>query len=201
MSTVTLTGGAGELEHLSADGTYVYDEAGAPFAGSAHGIRIVVRPRGTLRSPVLFLNGNETLEPIDTSGDHTTVKLNGGSPKPMPGSNYEFVRVHVPGKRLHGERLVWRQLCVPTGVDKALTRKGQRRRTLRRPDPVHHMDRLEELLGELLARRGEVLEERGEHAGRHVGADHLAVLVDTDLLVREDVLELDLVVVARRAPR
>jgi len=89
VSTVTLTGGAGELEHLSADGTYVYDEAGAPFAGSAHGIRIVVRPRGTLRSPVLFLNGNETLEPIDTSGDHTTVTLNGGSPKPMPGSNYE----------------------------------------------------------------------------------------------------------------
>src|ERR1700694_3505762 len=67
---------------------------------------------------------------------------------------------------------------------------------LRGADPVHDMDRSEEILRELLARRGEVLEERGEYAGRHVRTDNLAVLVDTDLLVREDVLQLDLVVVA-----
>src|ERR1700694_3716297 len=67
---------------------------------------------------------------------------------------------------------------------------------LRGADPVHDMDRSEEILRELLARSGEVLEERGEYAGRHVRTDNLAVLVDTDLLVREDVLQLDLVVVA-----
>jgi hypothetical protein len=87
---VVLTGGAGEREHLFSNGTYVNDEAGAPFVGAAHGYRLVVRPRGQLRSPVIFLNGNETLEPIDTSGDHTTVALNGGRPKPIPELQYEF---------------------------------------------------------------------------------------------------------------
>lgn len=87
---VVLTGGGGEREHLFSNGTYVNDEAGAPFVGAAHGYRLVVRPRGQLRSPVIFLNGNETLEPIDTSGDHTTVALNGGRPKPIPELQYEF---------------------------------------------------------------------------------------------------------------
>jgi hypothetical protein len=75
---VTATGGAGELEHLSSGGTYVYDEGGTSYVGSAHGYRVVVRPAGVLRATVIFLNGNENLEPIDASGDHTTVSINGG---------------------------------------------------------------------------------------------------------------------------
>ncbi len=75
---VPTTGGAGELEHLSANGTYVYDENGAAFVGSAHGYRVVVRPAGIIRATVIFLNGNENLEPIDASGDRTTLAINGG---------------------------------------------------------------------------------------------------------------------------
>jgi hypothetical protein len=115
VSTVLLTGGAGELEHLSANGTYVYDEAGAPFTGSAHGVRIVMRPRGTLRSPVLFLNGNETVEPIDTSGDHTTIALNGGPPKPMPELTYETFAYTCQGSAFtasdpYGDRYVYQRV-------------------------------------------------------------------------------------------
>jgi hypothetical protein len=114
-STVTLTGGAGELEHLFADGTYVYDEAGAPFAGSAHGVRIVVHPRGELRSPVLFLNGNETVEPIDTSGDHSTVTLNGGPAKPIPELTYETYAYTCQGSAFtasdqYGDRYVYHRV-------------------------------------------------------------------------------------------
>src|ERR1700733_5280068 len=63
-------------------------------------------------------------------------------------------------------------------------------------DPVHHVDRLEHILGELLARCGEMLQEGWEHARRHVRTDNLAVLVDSGLLVHEDVLQAHLVVLA-----
>lgn len=96
---VVLTGGAGEREHLFSNGTYVNDEAGAPFVGAAHGNRVVVRPRGQLRSPVIFLNGNETIEPIDTSRDHSTVALNGGPQKPIPELQYEFYTYTCQGNR------------------------------------------------------------------------------------------------------
>ena len=41
-----------------------------------------------------------------------------------------------------------------------------------------------------------MLEECRDHAGGHVRPDHLPVVVDADLLVREDVMQLDFVVVA-----
>jgi hypothetical protein len=113
--TVAVTGGAGEREHLYADGTYLNDEAGAPFVGSAHGIRVVVRPRGQLRSPVIFLNGNETLEPIDTSRDHTTVALNGGLPKPIPEVQYQSYSYTCQGNAFsasdgYGDRYVYQRV-------------------------------------------------------------------------------------------
>jgi hypothetical protein len=44
--------------------------------------------RGELRSPIVFLNGYETIEPIDTSGAHLTMSINGGAAQAVPIATY-----------------------------------------------------------------------------------------------------------------
>jgi hypothetical protein len=85
---VSTAGGAGLVEHLFSNGTAVEDLGGAPFSGSAQGYRVVVRTRGELRSPVVFLNGYETIEPIDLSDAHATISVNGDAAQPLPLGTY-----------------------------------------------------------------------------------------------------------------
>lgn len=85
---VSTTGGAGLVEHLFSDGTAVEDLGGTPFSGSSQGNRVVVRTRGELRAPVVFLNGYETIEPIDLSGAHATISINGGAAQTLPLATY-----------------------------------------------------------------------------------------------------------------
>ena len=82
--SVPTTGAAGYVEHLFSNGTSVQDLVGAPFTGSSQGYNVVVRFRGELRAPVVFLNGYETIEPIDTSGAHLTMSINGGPAQAVP---------------------------------------------------------------------------------------------------------------------
>ena len=81
---VSTTGGAGLVEHLFSNGTAVEDLGGTPFSGSGQGYRVVVRTRGELRSPVVFINGYETIEPIDLSGAHATISINGNAAQALP---------------------------------------------------------------------------------------------------------------------
>ncbi len=76
------------VEHLSSDGNAVEDLGGTPFSGSSQGYRVVVRTQGELRSPVVFLNGYETIEPIDLSQAHATISINGGAAQKLPLGTY-----------------------------------------------------------------------------------------------------------------
>ena len=58
--------------------------AGTALTGAAHGYRIVLRVSGTLRSPVVFANGRETIEPVDSSHAHATISINGSAPRVYP---------------------------------------------------------------------------------------------------------------------
>jgi hypothetical protein len=86
--SVSVSGGVGELDHYFSNGTVVENLAGSPFTGSAHGYRVVMSASGTLRSPVVFTNGRETVEPIDSSGERLTISINGSAPKTVPEANY-----------------------------------------------------------------------------------------------------------------
>ena len=81
---VSTTGGAGLVEHLFSNGTAVEDLGATPFSGSGQGYRVVVRTRGELRSPVVFTNGYETIEPIDLSNARATISINGQGAQPLP---------------------------------------------------------------------------------------------------------------------
>lgn len=81
--SIPTTGGTGGLDHYFSDGTVVEDLVGTPFTGSAHGYRVIMRATGILRSPVVFLDGRLTAEPIDSSAEHLTVSVNGSAPKPL----------------------------------------------------------------------------------------------------------------------
>lgn len=81
--TITAVGGAGGLDHYFSNGTVVENLVGTPFTGSAHGYRVIMRATGTLRSPVIFLDGRLTAEPIDSSAEHLTISINGSAPKPL----------------------------------------------------------------------------------------------------------------------
>jgi hypothetical protein len=85
---VSTSGGAGLVEHLFSDGTAVEELGGTAFSGSGQGYRVVVRTRGELRSPVVFLNGYETIEPIDVSNAHATISINGGAEQTLPLATY-----------------------------------------------------------------------------------------------------------------
>ena len=97
---VTVSGGAGELDHYFSDGTAVINIAGTPFVGSAHGYRVVERDSGTLKSPVIFTNDRETVEPIDSSAARLTVSINGSAPKAVPGVSYEMFDYTCAGNSL-----------------------------------------------------------------------------------------------------
>jgi hypothetical protein len=98
--SVTISGGAGELDHYFSNGTVVEDLDGTAFTGSAHGYRVVLRTSGTLTSPVVFLNGRETVEPIDASGEHSTFSINGGRARPFPQASYESLGYTCAGNAL-----------------------------------------------------------------------------------------------------
>jgi hypothetical protein len=85
---VSVAGGVGELDHYFSNGTVVEDLAGSAFTGSAHGYRVIMRASGTLRSPVVFTNGRETVEPIDASDERLTISVNGSAPKTVPQASY-----------------------------------------------------------------------------------------------------------------
>ena len=82
------TGGAGLVEHLFSNGTAVENLGGTPFSGSSQGYRVVVRTRGELRSPVVFINGYETIEPIDLSNAHATISISGEAVQTLPLATY-----------------------------------------------------------------------------------------------------------------
>lgn len=44
---------------------------------------MIMRASGTLRSPVIFLDGRLTAEPIDSSAEHLTISVNGSAPRPL----------------------------------------------------------------------------------------------------------------------
>jgi hypothetical protein len=85
---VPVTGGAGMLDHLFANGTVVEDLGAAAFTGSADGYNVVVRTRGELRSPVTFIGGTMAAEPIDLSQAHATISIDGGAAQNLPLANY-----------------------------------------------------------------------------------------------------------------
>ena len=86
--SVSVSGGVGELDHYFSSGTVVENLAGSAFTGSAHGYRVVMRASGTLSSPVVFLYGRETVEPIDSSDERLTMSINGGAAKTVPQASY-----------------------------------------------------------------------------------------------------------------
>jgi hypothetical protein len=98
--TVDVAGGAGELDHYFSTGTVVEDLAGTPFTGSARGYRLVVRASGTLRSPVVFANGRETVEPIDSSAEHLTISVNGSAARAFAQAAYESLTYTCSGNAL-----------------------------------------------------------------------------------------------------
>jgi hypothetical protein len=85
---MSTSGASGMIEHLFSNGTAVEDLVGAPFTGASQGYRVVLRFRGELRSPVVFLNGYETIEPIDASAAHLTLSVNGGAAQVVPIATY-----------------------------------------------------------------------------------------------------------------
>jgi hypothetical protein len=85
---VDAAGGVGMVEHLFANGTAVENLTGTPLTGSGHGYRVVVKMSGVLRSPVVFINGYETLEPIDVSQASLTASVNGGPLQVIPFATY-----------------------------------------------------------------------------------------------------------------
>lgn len=87
--TVAVGGGAGELDHYFTDGTVVENLAGTAFTGSVDGYRVVLRATGTLSSPVVFVYGRETVEPVDSSAAHLTVSINGGKLQTIPEASYD----------------------------------------------------------------------------------------------------------------
>jgi hypothetical protein len=74
----------GDLDHYFSNGTLVEDLAGTELTGAAHGYRVVMRASGTLRSPVVFTYGRETVEPVDSSAERLTISINGSAPKVVP---------------------------------------------------------------------------------------------------------------------
>ncbi len=86
--SVTVAGGAGELDHYFSNGTVVEDLGQTVLTGAAHGYRVVMRASGTLRSPVVFTNGRETVEPVDSSAERLTISVNGSAPKVVPEAAY-----------------------------------------------------------------------------------------------------------------
>jgi hypothetical protein len=98
--TVVIAGGVGELDHYFSNATAVENLAGTAFTGAAHGYRIVLRVSGTLRSPVVFASGRETLEPIDSSGAHATISINGSAPRVYPPASYESLTYTCSGNSL-----------------------------------------------------------------------------------------------------
>ncbi len=98
--SVTIAGGAGELDHYFSNGTVVENLAGTAFTGSAHGYRVTMRASGTLRSPVVFTNGRLTAEPIDSSAEHLTITINGSGPKSIPQAEYETLTYTCSGNAL-----------------------------------------------------------------------------------------------------
>jgi hypothetical protein len=74
----------GDLDHYFSNGTLVEDLAGTVLTGAAHGYRVVMRASGTLRSPVVFTYGRETVEPVDSSAERLTISINGSAPKVVP---------------------------------------------------------------------------------------------------------------------
>ncbi len=97
---VAVTGGAGMMEHLFSNGTVVEDLDGAPFTGSGHGHRVVMRMRGELRSPITFQNGSAALEPIDLSQAHATISVDGGAATALPLAGYEQLSYTCAGMSL-----------------------------------------------------------------------------------------------------
>jgi hypothetical protein len=61
---------------------------------------VVLRASGTLRSPVVFAEGRETVEPIDSSGEHLTISINGSSPRAVPQAGYEALTYAYSGNAL-----------------------------------------------------------------------------------------------------
>jgi hypothetical protein len=98
--SIPVVGGTGELDHYFIDGTVVENLAGTPFTGSAHGYRVTLRAIGTLRSPVVFTEGRETVEPIDTSAARLTYSINGSAPKPFLLATYEELNYTCGGNAL-----------------------------------------------------------------------------------------------------
>jgi hypothetical protein len=98
--TVVIAGGVGELDHSFSNATAVENLAGTAFTGAAHRYRIVLRVSGTLRSPVVFASGRETLEPIDSSGAHATISINGSAPRVYPPASYESLTYTCSGNTL-----------------------------------------------------------------------------------------------------
>ena len=98
--TVALTGGAGEIDRYFSNATVVENLAGIALAGAARGYRLVVRVSGVLRSPVVFANGRETVEPIDSSGAHATISVNGSTPRAYPFASYESLTYTCSGNAL-----------------------------------------------------------------------------------------------------
>ncbi len=97
---VSVTGGAGMLEHLFSNGSLVEELTGTPFTGTAKGYRVVVRMRGEMRSPITFLSGSAALEPIDLSQAHATISVDGGETKNLPLANYEILTYTCTGTSL-----------------------------------------------------------------------------------------------------
>ena len=59
-----------------------------------------MRFSGTLRSPVVFTNGHETLEPIDVSGAHESLSINGHVQPSFPLQSNESLTYTCSGNAL-----------------------------------------------------------------------------------------------------
>jgi hypothetical protein len=98
--TVAVAGAAGELDHYFSNATVVENLAGTALTGATHGYRVVLRVSGTLRSPVVFANGRETVEPIDSSGARATISVNGSAPRAYPLASYLSLTYSCSGNAL-----------------------------------------------------------------------------------------------------
>jgi hypothetical protein len=64
---------------------------------------------------VIFLNGTETLEPIDSSGDHSTLAVNGGPPQPIPEPQFAMFAYRCHGSTFttsdtYGDRYLYQRV-------------------------------------------------------------------------------------------
>ncbi len=98
--SIPATGGTGGVDHYFSNGTVVEDLIGKPFTGSAHGYRATMRATGTLRSPVVFLDGRLTAEPIDSSAEHLTISINGNAAQTLQQVSYEALTYTCSGNTL-----------------------------------------------------------------------------------------------------